>query len=746
MTSKNLFFKLIVQDFKYRIWCPIILFLAYFVSMEIQLINQFDQMQRRPSNYQYAADHYLANIFFSPMQNGFKTYMTVAVAVLCALSGFAYLHSRKQLDTFHSMPVKRETLFGARYVSGLLMFAIPFALHTVFCLGIAATNKALSVHGIVNAVGFFGIQILFFLLIYSLCIVVVCLTGNMIISVLGSCVLVGYSQIIALLKEALYDTFFYTYLGSYGNDVWAFSPIGMLGRIFEIEAEYRELNSGLSYRCLVPYSFVLLAAILAFTILGLVLYKKRATEAAGKPIAFKITEPFIKTIVVLPFSLFCGFIFRDMFNRDSFGWFAFGVAFGFIVSALVMEIIFRLDVRCAFHHWKQLIFNGVCLVLIVVVFRYDVLGYNTYVPNAQELSGCAISFSGLMNIRQMLRTEQRGYEYVNSTDYRFDHMNIADNPSALALVQKAASEGLRHEEYEFFEGIEDTPEYQERRKKEELYRPVSVKLTKTNGKNVYRSYYIDLADEETVSLLADIFKDSDYKLGSFPILTNAWKKEYSVVGCTSADFYDSVMLSPERQAALFQAYQSDLLKLTLEEVMNTVPLGNIDFTLKGYTKNIHGGTEEGYKVYPSFTTTIELLKEYGFDYTKKLTAEEVDKIEVDRYYDSLDEQVTVSYELTYEERVVSTPAYDSEITLEYKDKESIESILQAVVNEELLEGVTYCYLREYDGSDDVVIYFNNEGIEEAGRYQFFTELKPEFIDKDFGIKAEEVKKEQELQK
>lgn len=732
MTSKNLFFKLIWQDFKKRIWCPIIIFIAFLLSMEVPLLNSLDNMKRYPSNYSYDMKHYIANEFFSPDMNVIILFMTGIVAAVCAFSGYAYLHSRKQLDTFHSMPVKREVLFFARYLSGIFMFFIPFILHILFCLLISLSNSAFSRHGLVNATGFLGIQIVCFLLIYSLCIFVICLTGNVIISILGGCVLVGYSTILSAIKEALYDTFFHTYVSSYGEKLWAFSPIGMLIKLYSKSYEYREQNIGFSYRSIIPYSCVILIAILVFTVISVFVYRKRATEAAGKPIAFGITEPFIKSIVVLPVSVLSGFFIRAMADSESFGWFVFGVIFGFLVFSLVMEVIFRLDIRCALYHWKQMIFNGVCLALIILIFKNDVLGYNTYVPNDQELDGCAASINGLMTIYLEERTARNGYSYYDGTRYCFEHMNIIDNPSAMELARKAASDGLTMIEYEYYEGIEDTPEYQEILEQVENYRMVTFQFTKKNGNKIYRQYYIDISDEDTMRLLADIFDDPEYKLGAFPILTNGWKKEYSGIECISNDFQGEVLLSPERQARLFEAYQSDIMKLTLDDVMHVAPLGNIDFRLKGYSRYESGGREEGYKIYPDFTATITLLKEYGFDFTDTLSENQVKKIIIEKYYDELTEDGNGQ-----EMAVMVDTKFDDFIELEYTDQENIREILPNLVNHETLSGI-YGWLTTVNTDEDVTVCFDKNGVEMSNNYCFYTNEKPDFIESAFKEKLEEM--------
>lgn len=738
MTSKNLFFKLIWQDFKKRIWCPILIFISFLLSMEVPLLNQFDLMKRYPTEFAYGMKHYLANDFFTPDMNLMNLFMTGIVAAVCAFSGYAYLHSKKQLDTYHSMPVKREVLFFSKYVSGLLMFVVPFALHIVLCLVVGLTNGAFSGHGMVNAIAFLVVQILCFLLIYSVCIVAVCLTGNMIISILGGCVLVGYSTILSVIKDVLYDTFFYTYMSSYSQQIWAFSPIGMLSKLIVKATEYREINTGFSYRCMIAYLLVIAIAIVIFTAIGAFLYKKRATEAAGKAIAFAVTEPFIKSMVVLPFSILSGFFIQSIANYASIGWLIFGIFFGFIVLALLMEVIFRFDIKCAFYHWKQLIFNGVCLALLIIVFKFDVLGYNTYIPNEQEITGCAVSIDDLMSIHLEDYTERYGYQYMSAEKYRLEHMNMQDNPSVLALARKAVSEGLEYETYDYYyyEGYEESPEYQAAKYQDENYRCVAFKFVKSNGKEVYRRYWVDISDEETLKLLADIFDDTDYKLGAFPILTDGWKKEYSGIECSSNDFYDTVKLSSERQAALLEVYQSELLTLTLDDVIHTIPLGNLTFVNRGTTSGFDG-SEEGYKIYPQFTATIELLKEYGFDYTETLTAARTKEVVVNRYYENLhiSDETETTTEIPYDSY------YGNEMELAYTDKESIEAILPNILNEELLYGISDYFQNSCYDSDTVTVYYNEGGVGTSSSYVFFGGRRPEFVDRDFEEKVEEVKAE-----
>ena len=62
-------------------------------------------------------------------------------------------------------------------------------------------------------------------------------------------------------------------------------------------------NEPYYYSAFVPYVFVILIAVLLITVTGYVLYRIRSTEAAGRAIAFRRTEPVIKAMIVIPLSL-----------------------------------------------------------------------------------------------------------------------------------------------------------------------------------------------------------------------------------------------------------------------------------------------------------------------------------------------------------------------------------------------------------------------------------------------------------
>lgn len=715
MTSKNLFFKLIKQEIKQKIWCPVLIAIVLFLTMEVQLLMILQEMTRWPGSYDYSKAHYFANDFLSVDYNMGVTVLTCVTAVVCGLTVFSYVHSRQKLDTYHSLPVKRMTMFWSKYISGVLFYLFPMILHVLICFVIAGSQEAFSVHGINSAIGLVATELVIYLLVYSLTTVCVMLTGNIIISGLAVCILQCYSLLVWALKILLFGEFFYTYIEGYDKAMYAFSPIHMIYNLCDKASAYRADNSGFSYTCVMTYVLIMLAVSVLISFIGCLLYSKRATEAAGRTIAFSWTEPFIKSMVVIPFALYAGSFFK-MLAPSGFGWYIFGVAFGFLICCIIMEIIFRLDIKAAFKHWRQIVFNGACIALIVMIFKYDALGYNSYIPAEHELDHCAVSLEGLLE----LYDRDEFYNYVSSNDYRMEHMELRGN-DVLKLTQKLAADGLHFKDYNSYEGIEDDPEYKATKLKEEGYRSIVVGYFLTNGNEMYRRYYFDMNDSEYKQLVAKIFDSVDYKLGSAPVFNSGWNKDMIEIICTGNAYGDTIQISKQQQNKLMDTYQAEYMALTFEDVLTQLPIGEMEFVFQGKSKRSRIYASD-YKVYPNFVNTIALMKEYGFDFEKDFEIERIESINIAKYdIEGLleDKEIEESFELM------------DPLELTYTEDDKIQQLLECLIYHELADVGDY-HPTNYDYDVNVII-MREDGTREYRYMSFIDKEIPVFVEDDMKV-------------
>lgn len=126
---------------------------------------------------------------------GFENYalfMVVgAAAMILGLTGFLYLHSKKQIDFYNSLPVKREMLFTVKFLDGFLIILAAYLINMFAAFGIFCGNGIAAGDLFKMMFASFAVNMIGFLLIYVVMVIAVLLTGNLFISILGAGVLYG---------------------------------------------------------------------------------------------------------------------------------------------------------------------------------------------------------------------------------------------------------------------------------------------------------------------------------------------------------------------------------------------------------------------------------------------------------------------------------------------------------------------------------------------------------------------------
>ena len=677
MTSKNssikLFFKLTKQDILKRIWCPIIIFILYFFYFDLRILMTIDNMKKYPDNYNHDISYFFVNDVFGESIVS-HIFIICAIAFVCALSGFAYLHSKSQIDTYHSMPVKRLNIFFSKIFSSTIIFAVPFILHVIIVIGMSISNNVFEMKLLTNAMNFTILSFIFFLLVLAVSVIAICLTGNIIISILATGVFFSYSVILNQLYMELLDTFFITYLSPYDTqNTWSFSPLGLLINIFNNKGTFIYLNkTSFSYSGLNSQIIFLLIYTVIALLIGAVTYKIRPSDAAGNAIAFPKTEPLIKTAIVIPLSLVGGILIMES-SVGGIKWFILGTMVFFVISCLTMEILFRLDVRGAFKHKLQFIINAVIVAAIVVAFKIDIFGYDTYIPAVNQIESYSVSIGQIYGF-SFVETNGSRYTYYDPTEYRMESVFISDNPSIPVLIQKAISEHLTFD-YENYDKSE-----------QKYYRPMYIGFNLKNGKRIFRTYYIDTADEQTLALIADIFNDHAFKQALVPAFNDKFVNNTDQLSCYGKNFIKSISLTPEMRTELIEIYHNEFNNLTFNDYLNSIPVGIMYFDSRTFDRYGYNYGDNPCYVYPQFTNTISWLKENEIDLYSEANTSNISEISIEVYpekYSSMEDSAFYTYtkpeqiEEIYDNIILDKISYNAIFDRENKIEDNIHVIIKS---------------------------------------------------------------------
>lgn len=695
MTSKSLFSKLMKEDLKRRIWTIALSMLVFFVVLPINIAL-------KASSYDYINNQeWVIRQLKETMgpQNEIMMMITIGSAVVCAISGFFYLNSRKKVDLHHSIPVRREALFAVNFLDGLLIYIVTYLFNVLLALIILQVNGFIDGNMLALSWSAVGINLLFYLLIYTVTVIAVMLTGNLVISVLGTGVFLSYGPILMAIKEMYFSGFFTTY---YSNNnlvyevVEFLSPVGIYNDVAKLAAS--GTGNGLSVK---------IVAVVAVTIIliyaALFLYKRRPSEAAGKAMAFNISKPIIKFMLVIPLTLFGGIVFRNITSSNYTAWFVFGMIFTLVVVYAVIQIIYDFDIRSAFHHRKHLLICAIAVGVFACIFQFDILGFDSYLPKKEDIKSMSVGVMGLDERIRYFETEENDNGYMSNAEYQLKYMELTDFEAAYSLAQAGTERAKRDKENEYYYG-NDSFDY-------------NVKYTLKGGRNVYRQYRIEA--DKSMDALRAVYVDTKFKEGHFPMYT--WDAmDIGQVSCSNLLTDKELSLNISEKNQLLSIYREELYGLTLDEIREEPPVATLYMMVSDRYWTDH-------YIYPSFIKTIAFLKKHGFDVAKEVGIEDIKQIAVTNYNNIRIEDGPASETILIE---TATKDVYSPGSVIYEDAASIEEIFPKLISNDYYNNNRS--VLDADESIEAIVVFRLDeyGNEKMHSYSFKEGEIPEFVKED----------------
>lgn len=689
MTSRNLYSKLMKEDLKNRLWAVALIGLVFFFAFPVVAAFQAGDL-KDAVNYEKALLEYTkAMKKWLSFDCGMTVFLMMMTALVCGMSGFSYLNSKSKVDFYHSIPVKREKMYLANYLNGILILAVPYGAALLLATVIGISNGISGTELWPLALGSYGLTMVYYILMYSLVVVAAMMTGNLVVGVLGSAVLAFYVPLGVVLIGSYLTTFFQTfmYLQYEGvmNSVGRLSPV--VEYIYQVGMYSTKGVSPIAVAAAMAVS-VLLA------VLGCLLYQRRPSEAAGRAMAFAVTKPVIRILITVMAALGFGIFFWSM--RDTTGWAVFGVLCGGIIAHCVIEIIYHFDFKKLFSDKIQLAACLAVSLLVLLTFRYDWFGYDRYLPDAGKVKEAAIDMDILNNWvsygeAELQKDGEYGWSGTVSEKYIFEHMKEADVDSVLAIART----GIRQQEQE--EPFWGRGSYYGESGDGELFTSVSIQYTLNSGRKVYRTYRVML--NEIYKEADKLYQDGSYKAGAYPVMkldtANLAEVRYLEQGPETR----LNQMTAEEKKELLEAFKQDFANLTIEQMKKEAPLGLIRFvTVKdaqalaweermeelakqgGTAYRYYRGFQERsfYPVYPSFEQTRRILERYGVFSGSGLERHEIKSADVTYYVRHEEFKQDSSYNGNY---------YEEAKYLVINDPEELAELKEAVV----LDRVTNYY-------------------------------------------------------
>ena len=767
MTSGSLYFKLLKEDFRRRLWAVALVFLAFFFTLPIGLALNMENAAN--SNYYRYNDYepfiqdgtmtdlqYKARLLELKTEvvlngveygNGMIAFLMIIAAVVIGVSSFAYLHNKKKVDFYHSIPVRREALFGAQFSGGIFMVGAAYGFNLLLLTGVAL-SYGVPVGRILGAMaGGWALNMLYYALMYSVAVAAMMMTGNIVVGVLGTGVFFFFLPGVMMLLGWYCETFFVTtarYMWSSDQSPFTWGVRYLSPFSVYINSFGWKMNELVKH---VPELICTILAFLAVATLDLELYRKRPSEAAGKAMAFKKSMPPVRILLVLGIGLAGGMFFWSLQSRLRWG--LFGTMVSVVLTHCIVEIIYHFDFKKMFCHRLQL---GLCLaagILAFLSFRYDWYGYDSYIPSKEEIVSASLDI-GVDSSWLSDKTFETGSDgklqirYADPYEYIEENMVLTDKEAVMSMVEEGRKRALegRDERLGIRKAVARIDGYhsnaarsiggadgptsiflamktgsKEDSEQEKFETNMTVCYRLANGREVRRSYSLPLS--AVMDSYEALYRQDAYKEGMYRILSQEPGQVKQVL-YREADQVMDVSQDSRVQEAVLKAYQQDMRELTVEERLVEMPVGSLVFMTdqentylqqkRQTTRSAFGGMEryqvedvsQYWPVYLSFERTIELLKEQGMEPGTCLAPEKVERITFDVQNYFYEQQGALPEGEALAELQKTNPNYREGGSLVIEEPAAIRLLLGAIAEDdscrmnylcETVEGGPYCTIR-----------------------------------------------------
>ena len=477
----------------------------------------------------------------------FREYMhcmlTFAAAGGLAVSNFYYMHSKKQIDFYHGIPVKRKLLLNVNFGTAVLIYAGTYLCSLLVTLLLAGIKNILTIQAILVAARVYLLYILLFCLLYLIFTIAMLLTGRALTGITGGMILIGILPIGTRLVESVVKIYYGTYVTG-GAGVEFLKNCSPMSVIIKLN---REMHLKDSYQLL-----ILLVVIGLLYLAAKMLYEKRKSEVAGKAMAFKSAEKIIKYILMFMGSIIVGVFMRGIAEqtKQSGNWMIASIIIAAFVIQIVLESIYHWDFGKCMKHMVDFVISAVVLLIVFAVLRFDVFGYESFVLEQEQIESVGIGITEF--------DAEYIYEYQSGDMYLFEEMELPVDSTIYTLLKEVRE---NHKKNETIQGDE------------KYWRTkVYVQYNMKNGTTKIRVYEVMLPEiKESVAKLYDY---EQYKEVIYRNFNTEESMEFTIQNI-SIDEMEIYKEAEKRE--LFQTLKEEVMELNSGAVLENDAIMEIEY-------------------------------------------------------------------------------------------------------------------------------------------------------------------------
>lgn len=320
-------------------------------------------------------------------------------AVLLAMTLYGYLMNSRSVGLMHALPVNRTKQFFNHFLVGVEIFTLVHIVTVIISVLVMSGYGVISWGGILTWFAVAEMTSLFFFSLATLCAMV---TGWVIaIPVIYAGVNAMFVAFYGLL-QLMFDMFYWGYsrtdfpvLISWLTPFYRLIDLVSNNYVYHEGMEYAERHlSPEGWSTLIVYTLVAVV----FTVVAWLFYKARRSESAGDAIVFKWLRPIVLYVISVVGGMGFGFLLYfliGLYGSESLLPLLVCQIIGGVVVYFAVQMLLNKSFKVFNRRgWLGAALLAVMLIVISAVVKFDLLGYERFVPEEDKV--VSVDFSGSM--------------------------------------------------------------------------------------------------------------------------------------------------------------------------------------------------------------------------------------------------------------------------------------------------------------------------------------------------------------
>lgn len=476
-----------------------------------------------PANFdEYNTAEAMLNLFSNDMAYDLNSRLTLCLLPLSivfivyyCVSAFGFMHGRRSVDLFHSLPVRRIPLLMGSFAAGLVYLYVPIALSLGLCQCISLYYGLVAPYSAAFIWEGSLIGILMITAIYTSSLFFCIVSGTLMDTVISTLALnLGWPllyycvyQTIQLTLPGFAYSMDFTYATALSPYLAAFVPFSSNALSLYLDAEMS------SFYQISPAFIAWWAALIVVFLLGSIFYYiHRKSECAEDHFSFPLIRGILRFLVSAASGLALGLMLGGLLDSNLI--FLIGILVGSAIAHVVSQVIWTHSFRRFWMTVPAYAAMLACIAVFLGVLYTDATGFVTRLPDVSQVE--ELNFTATDTIDRSKASFLAQTAYMDVTDKNYEYStNLSPVFTESDDIQVACdfqSTIISHLSGPYTPFNNNSHGY---------YTDLTYLMK--DGSTYRRSYYLPLDPEETADIIAAevdvVSRDAYMQYSLFPLLT-----------------------------------------------------------------------------------------------------------------------------------------------------------------------------------------------------------------------------------